>query len=130
MFKNFVKKSHVVQTKGPIVLYNHAKNWEILGAVLKKRPKSSKNGYLIPYNTGLIIFRKKNWVKRCTPLSITIMQKIEKILRALLEKTPKTLKNGHLFPYDTELRIFEKSHLAQTMCNIVLYNHAKNLEDP
>ena len=59
MFKNFVKKSHVVQTKCPIVLYNHAKNWEILGAVLKKRPKSSKNGYLIPYNTGLIIFRKK-----------------------------------------------------------------------
>ena len=43
----------------PIVLCNHAKNWEDPYSHFEETPKNLKNGHLIPYNPGLRIFLVK-----------------------------------------------------------------------
>ena len=54
---------------------------------------------------------------------------IGKILRTL-DKMPKTFNKKTLIPYNPDWISSQKSNLAQTMRLIVLYNHAKNWEDP
>ena len=47
-----------------------------------------------------------------------------------LQEKPKTLKIRHLIPNNLWLKIPQRGRLAETKQAIVLYNHAKNLEDP
>ena len=90
----------------PIVLYDRAKTGKILWAVSSKRPPTSKNRHLIPYNSGLRKFlRKTIWLKPWAPFSFSIMQKLGRSLCPFGEKA-KNLKNGHLIPYIAGLRIF------------------------
>ena len=105
----------------PIVLYDRAKTGKILWAVSSKRPPTSKNRHLIPYNSGLRKFlRKTIWLKPWAPFSFSIMQKLG---RSLMRKGQKPQKRT-LNPLYCRIKNFF-SHLAQTMCIIVPYYHAK-----
>ena len=99
---------------------------------LEKRPKTSKNGHLIPYNPVLrLLSEKPSILNNAHYCPLESCKNLGRSLR--VGEKAKKVKEHLFYPYSPTIqdqKFFQKNHLTQTKRFIVLYNHAKNWEDP
>ena len=85
---------------------------------------------LDPHSLWLIFSGKLSGSKNTPQCPIKSCKKLGRSLKKeVLEKRQKTLKISHLIPIIPGFKDFQKSNLAHTKRPIVLYIHAKNLEN-